>query len=312
MKQVLTYIIYAPLWLLLHAIGLLPFCVLYVIADFIYILVYRIFRYRVKIVRKNLRDSFPDKDEQWLSDIEKKFYHHFADYFVETIKVLHISDNEMRKRMEFVNMELVNQAMENHRSVALFIGHLGNWEWITSITRWFTETDNFGLCQIYQKLNNKWFDDFFKKLRGRFDTVCLEKHEAFRQFVTWKREGKSIVCGFIADQHPSGNDRNRSVRFLNHDTGFMTGTEEIARRLDMECVYFDIECVKRGYYRTTVRKITLTPKDEPEHSITDAYVQMLEANIRRQPEMWLWTHNRWKRPITSPVQPFTPLNNPIE
>ncbi len=308
-------ILYYPLWLLLHSLALLPFCVLYRLADLIYVILYYICHYRISIVRKNLLDSFPEMSTKQRLDIEKGFYHQLADYFVETIKLLHVSDRQIMQRMKFVNMDVANCAIARGQGVALYIGHLGNWEWITSITRWFKVEDNRNKlreCQIYLKLQNPWFNKFFLSLRNRFDSMSLEKHEAVRHFVQWRKEGAVVICGFIADQHPQGNDRKRAVRFLNHDTEFMTGTEDIVRLLNMVPVYCEITKLSRGHYQCTLHKLTTTPKKEPLNSITDCYIQRLEQNILSQPHIWLWSHNRWRRPCTSEPQPFVALNHTTE
>ncbi|MBN9303563.1 lysophospholipid acyltransferase family protein, partial [Dysgonomonas mossii] len=130
MNKILYYILY--IWMYLHA--LLPFRALYILSDFLYFLVYKVIRYRLKVVRINLKNSFPEKTDKELHVIEKEFYHHFCDYFVETLKLLHISDEEMQKRMVFENMDIVKDLMKDGNSALMFLGHYGNWEWVPSIT----------------------------------------------------------------------------------------------------------------------------------------------------------------------------------
>ena len=296
--SIVTKISYNALGLLLNGIARLPFGALYAISDFLYVLIYRVVRYRVKIARHNICSSFPEKSKNECREIERKFYKHFADYIVETIKLLHISDDEMRNRMKYYDVELVDESLSKGKSSALYAGHYANWEWLPSITLWTKyshETVSFG--QIYHPLKNKWFDSFMLQLRERFHSKCISRTDSLKCLLREKNSGRLSVTGFISDQHPAPNDNKHVLRFLNHDTAFITGSELLARRLGFDVYYFDVVKIKRGYYTTTIRRITTDSTIQTPGAITDAYVALLEQSIERQPELWLWTHARWKNPV---------------
>lgn len=292
-KETLQNIVYSPLylWFKLHA--LLPLRVLYLLADLLYVPLYYVVRYRRKLVFENMRNSFPDKSEKELQRLEKQFYHHFCDYIVETIKLLHISEREMRRRMIFEQAEIIDRLLAQNRSIILLLGHFGNWEWITSIPLWFHHPDTF-LKQIYRPLDNKWFDRLFLKLRSRFGTSCIAKKDTLRTMLEMKRSGRPSVTGFISDQTPSPTNIHHWTRFLSQDTPVLTGFEKIARKGDFAVLYVDVEIVRRGYYKATIREITSTPNELPEFEITDRYTALMEKTILRNPWAWLWTHKRWK------------------
>ncbi len=299
MKQILM----APVSALLHLMALLPLWALYVIADFIYLLLYRVARYRVKVVRKNLADSFPDKSKAELRKIEHKFYRNFADYIVETVKLLHISDSQMRRRLTFSGVEHIDRMLAEGRSVVVYFSHCGNWEWATSITL-HTPHGNpdspVEFCQVYRPLRNKWMDKLMLSLRARFHSVSYPKRTVFRDLLRLSRAGVLTVTGFMSDQKPSHGDDIHVVWFLNHPTAIITGTEQLGRRLGMGAVYMDMSKRKRGYYHIDVRHITDNIADNPPMKVTDIYASMLESTIRRQPAIWLWTHKRWKHPVEMP------------
>ncbi len=288
-------ILYAPLWAILHGVALLPFCVLYRISDILFFIMYYIIPYRKNVVCNNIAESFPEKSIKEQKQIIRQFYRNFADYFFETIKLLHISDNEMRKRVTFKNIELIDNALDSGKSVAMYLGHLGNWEYVTSVTLWTRHTpEECVFAQIYRPLRNKWFDKFFLDLRARFHSRCLTKKNSFRDLIKIKREGKLSITGFISDQHPSGNDTDFVTRFLNHDTAIITGTEQIVRKMDMTALYFDIDKPKRGFYTISILSIADEPSKTAPFYITSEYARLLQSNIRRNPPLWLWTHKRWK------------------
>lgn len=276
--------------------ALLPLRALYVLSDLLYVPLYYLVGYRKKVVRRNLKNSFPEKSEKELRKIEKQFYHHFCDYVVETIKLLHISDEEMMRRLRFTNPEYVDELAKDGKSIFLMMGHYCNWEWVTSMTRWVPE--QLLMAQIYRPLSNKAADKFFLKLRARFGSVGIAKNDTLREIIRYRKAGQQIMVGFIADQTPSKNNLHYWTNFLNQDTPCLTGAEKIASKIDAHVLFLDIKKVKRGYYEATVKEIALDPKNTPEFEITEKYMRMMEEMIQRAPQYWLWTHKRWKHSRT--------------
>ncbi|GAB6124209.1 lysophospholipid acyltransferase family protein [Dysgonomonas termitidis] len=290
MNRLLYYILY--IWMYLHA--LLPFRVLYILSDMLYFFVYKIAGYRLKVVRLNLEASFPEKTKQERLAIEQEFYHHFCDYFVETLKMLHISDEEMQARMQFENVEQIKELMKDGNSVLMYLGHYCNWEWVTSINLVFRQEGKI-LGEIYKTLKNKAMDDLFLKIRSRFGSLAIAKQDTFRVIVKLRNEGKQILIGFMADQTPAWRNIHYWTPFLNQETPVFTGVERIAKQTGFAVVYLDMEKIKRGHYKATVRLITDDPREEPENNITETYIRAMEKTILRNPAYWLWTHKRWKR-----------------
>ena len=284
----------------LRALALLPLGALYVISDGVALLLRHVVRYRRKVVRKNLAESFPDKSAAELRDIERRFYRNFADYIFETVKLLHISDKEMARRMVFENIELVDRLLGEGRSIAVYFSHCGNWEWAPSITLHTAFPPNHGAVygQVYRPLRNRWFDAMMLRIRSRFGSHSYPKKTVLRDLIKEKRTGLPAMVGFMSDQKPSHGDTIHVVSFLNHPTAVITGTETLARRLDMAAIYWDMEKVSRGHYKITNRLISDRLADEPQYSITDRYAAMLEKTIMRDPAVWLWSHKRWKHKVT--------------
>lgn len=283
------YLVYGVLWLF----SLLPMWVHYVIADGIYLIVYRLVGYRKKLVRKNLTDSFPEKTAEELQTIEKGFYHWFCDYLVETIKMMTISEKNLKRRMAFKGTKEADEILESGQSIALYLGHYCNWEWVTSMPLWVTPKAHCG--QIYHVLENAAFDKLFLKLRERWGAESIPMAETLRRVATYRKQGQPIMIGYISDQVPFWNNIHHWLNFLNHDTPVLTGTERLARGAGHAIFYLDMHRVRRGYYEATLKLITRDPKQTKDYELTDAYFRMLEESIRRDPVCYLWTHNRWKR-----------------
>ncbi|MEG1587326.1 MAG: lysophospholipid acyltransferase family protein [Bacteroidales bacterium] len=282
--NILKYSLY--LW------ALLPLRVLYILSDALFYPLYYMIGYRKKVVRRNLKNSFPEKTEKERRQIEKAFYHHFCDYVVETVKLMHVSDEEIMRRFRYTNPEMVHEILKDGKNVFMMLGHYGNWEWVPSITRWMPES--LQLAQIYRPLSNKAADKFFLKLRARFGSVGIAKNDTLRDIIRFRKEGKQTMIGFIADQTPSKNNLHYWTNFLNQDTPCLTGAEKIARKIDAHVLYMDVKKIKRGYYEATFKVITLDSPHTAEFEITEAYVRLMEETILRAPQYWLWTHKRWK------------------
>lgn len=287
MKALFFYLFYGFVWL----ITWLPLRALFIFSDLFFALLFYVVRYRRKVVVSNLKNSFPEKSEKEISQIERKFYRHLCDYFFETIKQLHISDETMKKHCKFTDFSAIHKAYNEGRNVIIYLGHYGNWEWLTSMVMYL---DHSGIS-IYHKLHNPYFDKFFYKLRTRFDATIVPMNETLRVLVKMKQEGRLTITGFIADQVPPNSINRHWITFLNQETAVLTGPEKIAMKLDAVVVFFKMRKVKRGYYETEVIPMFDKPKETREFEITDRFMEELSKQITEAPEYWLWSHRRWKR-----------------
>lgn len=273
--------------------------VLYVLADFLYIIIYRVLRYRLKVVRRNLAASFPEKSEQERRAIERGFYHHFADYIVETLKLAHISLEELQRRAYVQNPEVVDRLMDaGHPCCLLLMGHYGNWEWYSGSTTRFADAMMY---QIYRPLNNKAVDKLFIWLRTKFGSRVISKYETGREVVRLQRNKVRSVVIFLADQTPSRQNLHYWTSFLNQDTAILTGAERLARKLDTPVIFLDVQMLRRGYYTVELQLLSENPKETPENWITEEYARRMERSILRNPAGWLWTHKRWKYTRTDAI-----------
>lgn len=287
----MTQIVYV----LFYTLSLLPFRILYGMADIGYVLLYYIIRYRRGVVRKNLVTAFPEKSIDDIKTIERKFYHWFCDYFLEAIKLLSISEKELRRRFTIINSEEVEQCFQEGQDVAAILGHYCNWEWLSCVGMNLPPERETGL--IYHPLRNKIFDYLFRKLRSHErNSHVIPKKDILRYVVTKKREGVRNICGYISDQGPKWTNIHLWLPFLNHEyTPVFTGGERIMRKMNNAVFYVEMSRPKRGYYTATYKLITREPNTLPADDITRRFFCLLEETIRQEPVFYLWSHNRWKR-----------------
>lgn len=284
----LTYYLSFALWFI---ISLLPLWVFYRLSDGLYYLVYHVVRYRRRVVYANLRSSFPEKSEAEIERIAKNFYSFFCDYIVETLKLFSMGEKNIRKRMKFEGLDQVKEDFANGRSVSVYLGHYCNWEWISSLGLHLDEQCG----QIYHPLENATLDRLFLYMRGRFKAQSIKMDDTFLTILKWKKEGRKNIVGYIADQVPGYNNIHYWADFLHHDTPVFTGAERISKIMDTAVYYIDVERPRRGYYVARFIKIADSLNEHPVFFATEQYFRLLEKNIQRAPQYWLWSHKRWKR-----------------
>ena len=289
----MNYFLYYILLCVWCMFSLLPLRIHYIISDFLFWLLYKVIGYRRRVVWKNLSASFPEKSQAELKDIECGFYHFLCDYFVETVKMMTISKKEIKRRIVYKGIKDLDEVIESGQSIASYLGHYCNWEWVTSMPLWVTPKVQCG--QIYHPLENKYFDKLLLRSRQRLDALCISMQDTLREVVRYKREGQPIMIGYISDQAPNWVNIHHWVDFLNQDTPVFTGTERIVKKMNHAVFYVDMRRIKRGYYEAEFKLMTRDPKELEDFKLTDMYFDMLEKSIRRAPEFWLWSHNRWKR-----------------
>ena len=290
LSQVLYYIVFGLWWI----VSILPMPIHYLFSTLGYLVIRYVVRYRRALVKKNLQESFPTLTQRELKLVEKRFYLYFCDLIAESVKFFSISKKEMRSRMEFRGLERVHESLAKGRSCACFLGHCGNWEYVSSLPLWIDP--KLGRClQLYHPLENQVMDKLIGYERERMGSTNIPMAQSIRHIMKYQKEGTPVVVGFISDQVPIWESLNYWLPFLHHDTPVMTGGERIARKMGMDCYYIHMQRLRRGRYVATFELMTDTPKQMPEHWITEQYYKRLEENISEQPSYWLWTHRRWKR-----------------
>jgi KDO2-lipid IV(A) lauroyltransferase len=281
------YIFYGINWI----ITLLPLKILYISSDILFILLYFFPSYRRKIVSENLRNSFPEKSEKEIAMISRKFYRHLADLFIETLKLTHISNREIKKRFRVINPELIEHLYESGRDVAIVYSHYNNWEWLSAFLPMHTKYRCVG---VYKPLQNKLFNNFINNNRIRNKGELAPMQMIVRRIVENRNNNIRGIYGFMSDQTPAKTLIEYYTDFLNQETPVFLGIEKIAAKYDMAVVFLNIQKFRRGYYNLTIELLFESARDLPKYLVTNTHVKRLEELIRDKPEYWLWTHRRWK------------------
>ena len=285
---------------LIKILSFLPLGALYALGDVLtYPILYYIVRYRRRVVAKNLRLSFPDMSDRERKALERKYYHHLVDIVAEIIWSYRASEEQMRAHFVAPNVDEVERWALQKGGVIFMLGHLGNWEWTADVQHRF-EQPNMQHYNVYRRLHNPSADRAMNAVREKRsgEGSNIEKNNLLRKLVMLRsavrNQQSAFTLGLIADQKPSPRNAHYRTTFMNQDTAFLDGGEVIARKFDLAVTYVHITSPKRGYYTAQVELITDdAPHTEP-NFITEQFARRLEANIRLQPELWLWSHNRWK------------------
>ena len=291
MSKILYPIVYGFCYL----ISLLPLRVLYCISDVLYLLLYKLIGYRRRVVRNNLSTSFPEKDEKERRTIEKKFYHFFCDYIIETIKLLSIRRKTLLKHMEYRNMEEMERCFDEGQSVCALLGHYCNWEFLTTVNVGWKRYPEAKVGLVYHPLSSKVVDRLIIATRQHTGGVAVPKQEVLRYMIRYKQQGLHSLFGLISDQSPKWENIHLWLPVLNHETPVFTGAERLIRKMNNAVFYAEMSRPKRGKYVVNFQLMTREPGTLEENELTRMFFLRLEDTIRQTPYLYLWSHDRWKR-----------------
>lgn len=274
----------------IRLISFLPLPLLYLISDLLYLVARFILGYRKKVIDENLKFAFPEKSKKERKRIRNRFYRNFTDSFAETIKLLTISPKEFDRRFEMINTQYLDEAVSSGTSVLLVSGHLFNWEMgvigINHAIQAPVET-------VYLKVNNPFFDNLINTIRTHFGGIVTEKKAFRRTMLTLVKSPRVVLLG--SDQRPPSSEKRYKRIFLNRPAVFFEGAEFLSKKMNAHVIYGKMTKIKRGHYRYEMIKMAEPPfAGHQEHSITDQFCDLLEDNIRLQPDLYLWSHKRWK------------------
>jgi KDO2-lipid IV(A) lauroyltransferase len=264
--------------------------VLYGMSDIVFLLIYYVFPYRKKIVFKNLRNSFPEWDEDRVKDTSKRFYHYFCDFFMESTIFIFMKEEEILKRFRYKNPELINDLYFRGKSIILVFGHYGNWEFLASMQKYIKHAS----LGVYKPLSNEYIDKMFINSRQRFGLLAVPIDKIVRVLSEYHKDGKLNISFFAADQRPLMKNIQYWTTFFNQATPVVLGPEKLAKKLDSAVVFLNIHRIKRGFYESEFSLITADPCNTKEFEITEFFFKYLENQIHEEPAYWLWTHDRWK------------------
>lgn len=292
--QFLVYILVYPLlWL----ISILPFRLFYFFSDFVFFVLFYVVGYRKRVVSENLARAFPGKSKKELKKIKKEFYRHMCDMFLEMVKTLNISKEELKERYKIINIEVLQDIVKD-KSVLIVCSHYANWEWNVSINNYV----NAKGYAVYQKIGNSYFDDLIKKIRAKWNTTLITQQETVKTVYRNVQNGVISAYGMVSDQSPQVKRAQYWSEFMGVKVPIFNGPESMARKLDLAVVFLKVSKVKRGYYQAEFIPITTSGKQTKKHQITDQFLRLTEDQIREKPEYYLWTHKRWKHRNKVPVE----------
>lgn len=286
----MSFLIFALTYPFIWVFSRLPMRILYIQSDVLFFLIYYVFRYRKQVVYDNISLVFPEKSSQEKKQISKLFFKHFTDLFMESVKAFSISEKEILKRYKYKNPELINDLVKQGKSIALVGAHQANWEWSVSLPK-VLDGNIYG---AYTKLGNKYFEKVVRDSREKFGIIGFKTSETVKGMQ--KNFSKKIQGSYIllSDQSPQLPKTFYWKEFFGIKVPIHTGAEMLAKKFDLVVVNYVTKKIKRGYYETDFQMLAEYPKEYKDYEITDKYLALTEENVKKQPELYLWSHKRFK------------------
>ena len=286
MRFIIYLIVYPFLW----CISILPFRLLYMLSDFIYLIVYYVIGYRKKTVRENLALALPNLSDAERLLIEKKSFQHLCDMFLEMIKTMTISKKEISERFVFTNLEIYQKLEEQNKSIAMMLAHYASYEWVISMNSYV----KFNGYAIYKKIANPYFDKLVRDIRSRFNAFLITTKETVTYIIKNKNNDLLSIYGFASDQSPKVSSAFHWQKFMGIEVPVHTGAEMLSKKYDMNVIFLKVKKIKRGYYEASFEVLSENVQKVPDYEITDKFLKLVEQQIYDAPEYYLWTHKRWK------------------
>ena len=286
MRFIVYIIVYPFLW----CISILPFRLLYLFSDFVYLIVYYVIGYRKSTVRENLAMTLPNLSDAERLAIEKKSFRHLCDMFLEMVKTMTISKKEISERFVFTNLEVYKKLEKQEKSIAMMLAHYASYEWVISMNAYV----NFNGYAIYKKIANPYFDKLVRDIRSRFKAYLISTKETFSSILKNKKNKVLSIYGFASDQSPKVSSAFHWQKFMGIEVPVHTGAEMLSKKYDMNVMFLKVKKVKRGYYEASFEILSENAQAVPSYEITDKFLKLVEQQIYEAPEYYLWTHKRWK------------------
>jgi Kdo2-lipid IVA lauroyltransferase/acyltransferase len=296
----MQFIIYLFFLIFVFIFWLIPFSLLYRISDFLFFILYYIFKYRKKVVQENLSNSFPGKSPVELKKLEKKIYQNLTDIILEGLKGFSMSNKQIIERFKFINIDIIDSLYDQKQSFIAVLGHYCNWEWGTISAGLQLKHEIVG---FYKPLSNKYIDKYLKDKRSKSKTILSSIARTFQTFDDFKNT--TAIFTMVADQSPGNIKRALWFNFLNQPTAWLHGPEKYAKLFNIPVYFINVQRIKRGFYEVKLIEIAKNPAEFPHSKITGLFIKELEKVILEKPENWLWSHRRWKIKYQSSYQ----LNN---
>ena len=285
--QLFIYIIFYPIILF---VSILPFRFLYILSDFLFLMIYYVIGYRKKVVRYNLELALPHLSFKERKIIEKKSYQHLCDMFLETVKTMSITQKQIDKRFVFKNIEVYHELEKKGKSIALMCAHYASYEWVVSLNKQIS----FKGYAIYKKINNKYFDKLIRDIRSKFEAYLIHNRESIAIIESNSIKKELCLYGFASDQSPQVKPLTYWSKFLNIEVPIHTGAEFLDKKYYMNMIFIKKEKVKRGYYEAYFEVLSEDVQSIPDYEITESFMRKVEQQIYAAPEFYMWTHKRFK------------------
>ncbi|RYJ38152.1 Lipid A biosynthesis acyltransferase [Flavobacterium anhuiense] len=244
-------------------------------------------------MRENLALTLPHLSNAERKVVEKKFYKHMCDLFLEMVKTMSMSPEEMERRFHVTNIDLVRDYAKKGKSVILVASHYASYEWLLTINPKL----GFQGVAVYKRLANPYFDKLIRKIRSKYNTEMIETRKAIPTMAKNQREGILSLYGLASDQSPKMERIFHSMKFMGVEVPVHTGAETLAKKYDLAVLFVEVKKVRRGYYEATFIPLADNPKEVENFKITEMYLKEVEKQILEAPEFYLWTHKRWKHRI---------------
>jgi KDO2-lipid IV(A) lauroyltransferase len=253
-------------------------------------LFYAVDRRHRRIALQNVAAAFPWKPEAERRALVRNVFGHFGRLLFELLKISSLSRDDILSRVEFEGGDRVTEAHAKGRGVLFFTGHFGYWE-IQAIAHAAAYAP---IGVLARPLDNHHLHDLLERMRGCTGNWVIYRRGAMRRVL--KSLGGNHGVAMLIDQHIQA-PHAVTVSFFDRPAATTLALGMLALRTGAPVVPVFALPLTAGRYRLVYERPVDPPADDSPEAIrefTQRCTNVLEMQVRRQPELWLWMHRRWR------------------
>lgn len=254
-------------------------------------LLFRLVGYRSRVIVSNLESAFPEKSKSEIRKIRNRYYSTLSEVAVDTLCLAGVDIRSRGKHIVWENGEEHRKAVEGRDWIAL-ASHFGCWEYFPMYA-WELDGDRF--MSVYHPLRSNVFEAYYRRIRQfapNIDQVPMKS--SLRHYITNRSKEHGICLGLISDQSPLLTAETEWIEFFGRPTAFVDGGARLALRFKIPAYYGHIRRIKAGQYGVTLELIYDGKEEIEPIDIVRRYAERLEKMVRENPELWMWSHRRWR------------------
>ena len=240
-----------------------------------------------KTIDENIKRAIPNISEENLNKIKTSMWNNYGRVFAEYIFIKDFRNGKLKENIEIEGKEILDEIKRKNSQVVFISGHFSNFE----LMAMSLEKNEIKLATIYRPLNNMFLNLIMEIIRKKY--ICKNQIKkgigGLKNLIKYKK--KNYSTALMIDQRVSEGVLSN---LFNKQALTTTIPAQLVKKYDIPIVPVFIERIGNIKYKVIIKKPVVFSKEHSIIEITEKLNEILEKMIIKNPEQWIWSHNRWK------------------